>query len=105
MTTIKIYEAKDGKRPFEEWHSALPVQQALKIDDAVTRMELGNFGDHKTVGGGVMERRIHTSPAMRVYYAMDGKDVVILLAGGTKHRQERDIARAKDFWAEYNSRK
>ena len=75
------------------------------MDEAFIRMELGNFGDHKSVGGGVMERRIFSSPALRVYYAMDGKELVILLAGGTKQNQDRDIEKAKGYWTDYKSRK
>lgn len=68
-------------------------------------MELGNFGDTKAVGGGVSERRIDFGPGYRVYFAKDGNTLVILLGGGTKKRQPRDIDKAKHLWADYNARK
>ena len=105
MTTVRIYQTSDKKSPFSDWLVALPSEQSLRVDEALIRMEIGNFGDHKSVGSGVMERRIFSSPALRVYYAMDGKELVILLAGGTKQNQDRDIERAKSYWTDYKSRK
>lgn len=105
MTIIRVYQTRDRESPFADWLAALPSEQSLRVDEALIRMELGNFGDHKSVGGGVIERRIFSSPALRVYYAMDGKELVILLAGGTKQNQDRDIERAKSYWADYRSRK
>lgn len=105
MITVKIYQSGARKSPFAEWIASLPPAQALRVDEAVLRMELGNFGDHKSVGDGVMERRIFSSPALRVYYAMEGKELVILLAGGGKDGQNKDIERAKLYWADYKARK
>ncbi|WP_299394160.1 type II toxin-antitoxin system RelE/ParE family toxin [uncultured Desulfovibrio sp.] len=59
---------------------------------------LGNFGDHKSVGGGVMEMRIHMGPGYRIYYARSGDTVYVLLLGGNKRTQEADIKEAQKLW-------
>jgi putative addiction module killer protein len=105
MIITKIYKTRNGRRPFSKWFSDLTHEQAAKVDEAVYRMERGNLGDHKSVGAGVFERRIFGSPAMRIYYAMDGKNLVILLAGGFKASQSKDILMAKMLWNEYKDRK
>jgi putative addiction module killer protein len=99
------YISKNGKNYFRAWLIKIPVTHAVRVRKALSRMELGNFGDHKTVGQGVMERRIFGDPALRIYYARHGEAVVLLLAGGTKHGQGKDIARAKSLWAEYKDDK
>lgn len=68
-------------------------------------MELGNFSNVKGVGAGTFEDRIDFGPGYRVYFGKDGDLIVILLAGGTKKRQDRDIANAHERWADYKKRK
>ena len=65
----------------------------------------GNLGDHRSVGDGVTETRIHTGPGFRIYYGRDGDTILILLAGGTKRGQQTDIRNAKDRWKDYKERK
>lgn len=72
--------------------------------DATTQDRGGNFGDSKPVGEGVNELRIYTGPGYRVYYGMHGASLVILLCGGDKASQSKDIARAKKFWMEWKRR-
>lgn len=105
MPTIREYQTELGVSPFREWFDQLDSQAARKIKVVITRMELGNFGDVKPVGEGVSERRIDFGPGYRVYFGQDGKDLVILLAGGTKRRQQKDIEKAKALWSEYKERK
>ena len=71
----------------------------------VTRLSHGNFSNVKGVGGGVMEQKIDFGPGYRIYFAKDGEQVVILLGGGTKHRQQNDIRIAQVRWADYKRRK
>jgi len=71
----------------------------------VTRLGLGNHSNAKGVGGGVLELRIDFGPGYRVYFAKDGPDVVILLGGGTKKRQRRDIEDAQRRWRAYRLRR
>ena len=68
-------------------------------------MEQGNFGDSKSVGGGVRELRIHYGPGYRVYYGQDGDRLIILLGGGSKKRQSQDIAQAIARWETYQEKK
>jgi len=73
--------------------------------DGAVRLESGNTSNTKSVGGGVYELKIDYGPGYRVYFGYDGPKVVILLAGGTKKRQERDIETAKKRWNNYKERK
>ncbi len=68
-------------------------------------MEAGNFGDNKSVGEGVRERRIDFEKGYRIYFGKDGDELVLLLCGGTKTRQQSDIATAKKYWSDYKRRK
>ena len=69
------------------------------------RMEQGNFSNVKGVGAGVYEYRIDFGPGYRIYLGKDGERLVILLAGGTKKRQDADITAAKSYWRDYKRRK
>ncbi len=105
MVEIREYIRDDGRCPFAEWFERLEDQAAAKVASAIERMKLGNFGDHKSVGGGVMERRINYGPGYRIYFGRDGAKLVILVGGGTKSRQSSDIKNAQDAWAEYKATK
>tara|TARA_R110002167_G_scaffold249382_2_gene455551 strand:- start:427 stop:762 length:336 start_codon:yes stop_codon:yes gene_type:complete len=105
MLAFHEYETQEGQRPFEKWFLDLNSSAALKVRVALARMEAGNAGDVKSVGNGVSERRIDFGPGYRVYFGKDGNDVIILLAGGTKKGQQRDIELAKRYWADYKRRK
>ena len=105
MAKVTQYETESGKVPFAEWFDSLGAKAAAKVTSATTRMELGNFGDHKSVGGGVWERRINFGKGYRIYYAKDGESLVLLFCGGTKSRQPADIDEAKQYWMDYKHRK
>ena len=105
MIEVLQYEAEDGSCPFADWFDRLDVSAALKVRTAIARMEAGNFGDVKSVGEGVSERRIDFGPGYRLYFGRDGQDLILLLVGGTKRRQQADIDRAKALWADYKERK
>jgi putative addiction module killer protein len=76
------------------------AQILMRLD----RLKLGNFGDCKTLQDGVCELRIHYGPGIRIYYGKIGSKVILLLCGGDKGSQDRDIAKAKDYFKEYQSR-
>jgi putative addiction module killer protein len=105
MIEVVSYVAEDGTVPFEAWFDRLDTQAALKVRTAIARIEAGNLGDIKPVGQGVVERRITFGPGYRVYFGQDGATLVILLCGGTKKRQSKDIDRAQAFWEDYKRRK
>ena len=103
---IRVYQKKDGKRPFSNWFNKLRDRKAqVRIDARLARVQLGNFGDTKAVGEGVLELRIDYGPGYRVYLGRDGSAVVILLLGGDKRTQSKDIDTAKKYWADYKARK
>ena len=83
---------------FDAWFESLKDRQtARRIQARIDRAEEGNFGDHKTVGEGVSEMRIHHGPGFRVYFTQRGFEIVILLAGGEKSSQTQDIATAHEL--------
>ena len=96
---------EDEKSYYAEWFSGLDAAPAARIDRYVRRMEFGNFGDSKSVGEGVRELRIDIGPGYRVYYGIDEGRIVLLLGGGTKRGQSRDIRKAIDRWTTYKERK
>ena len=65
------------------------------------RFEMGNLGDHRSVGGGVWEARLMFGAGYRIYFGKDGNSIIVLLAGGDKSSQSHDMPRAKDFWRDY----
>jgi len=106
MAQFSLVEyVEDERSYFAEWFSGLDAAPAARIDRYVRRMEFGNFGDSKSVGNGVRELRIDIGPGYRVYYGIDEGRIVLLLGGGTKRRQSRDISNAIDRWTTYMERK
>ena len=105
MLKLNQYRGDNSAVPYEEWESALPSVMAARITKYVKRMEQGNFGNSKPVGSGVSELKIDLGPGYRVYYGLDGDTLVILLGGGSKKRQSRDIADAIERWKTYKQRK
>jgi putative addiction module killer protein len=101
LIEIRELQREDGTAPFADWFDRLPAGTADRIDTALRRIRQGNFGDAKRVGEGVFERRLHFGPGYRIYFGREGDQVVILLAGGTKRTQGRDIEAAKRLWSEY----
>ena len=99
------YETEDGRSPFGKWLDSLRDSRATaKIRTRLDRMSLGNLGDHKGVGEAVMEARIDYGPGYRVYFYIEGKEVILLLCGGDKDSQDRDIKTAKAYLSDYRSR-
>jgi len=100
----KTYKTEGGAEPFIDWlQSVRHLPQVLpKVFLRLKRAELGNFGDHESVGEGVIELRIDFGPGYRVYQGIDG-DEIILLWGGTKKTQNEDIETARQFWRDYNA--
>ena len=103
---ILHYVTHDGKDLVQIWLNGLDDAAGRRIIAArIGRLEQGNFGDHSPVGGGVSELRIHHGPGYRVYYAEHGPVIVILLCGGDKDTQDRDIRKAREIWAAYRREK
>lgn len=102
---IREYCDRSGRSLFREWFSELDAEAARRITAAVYRLGSGNFSNAKGVGGGIFESKVHFGPGYRIYFGKDGGQIVILLGGGTKQRQQRDIAAALARWADYKLRK
>ena len=81
---------------FAKWFKSLKDRQVrTRIQARIDHISLGNFGDCESVGGGVFEMRIHFGPGYRVYFVQRGTKIVVLLAGGSKRTQSKDILKAK----------
>lgn len=94
-----------GHNPFREWlYSLRDLQARARIRVRLNRVRLGNLGDCKPVGEGVMELRLDFGQGYRVYLGQDGDVLVILLCGGDKRTQARDIVTAKEYWQSYKRR-
>lgn len=98
---IEQYIKEDGNVPFEKWFNKLDSIAAAKISTVLYRMEQGNFSNVKSVGDGVFENKIYFGPGYRIYFGQEGDELVILLGGGTKKHQSKDIKAAKVLWGEY----
>ena len=94
-----------GHNHYREWVSGLDASVRARVDKSVLRMGNGLLSDIKPEGEGVSALRLDFGPGYRVYFGQDGDALVILLAGGTKRRQEKDILRARALWVEYKRRK
>ncbi len=102
IKTIKLYIDPTGKVPFESWIGSIrETKSKAKILQRIDRLRLGNFGDCKSVGSGVYELRIHFGPGFRVYFGLQGETVVLLLCGGDKSTQKKDITNAHNYWKEF----
>lgn len=104
--SIFYKDSETGKEPFVDWLEGLKDRAAqARILVRIARSEEGNFGDHKSVGSGIYELRISFGPGYRVYYALDGQKMILLLLGGDKSTQSKDIAKAQKFWTAYKKEK
>lgn len=102
---ILYYRTPSGKIPFREWRFGMDENARASVDARVARFRSGNFGDSRPIGSGASESRIHFGPGYRIYYGIDGMDLVILLCGGDKSTQNTDIACARKYWDEYRQRR
>ena len=101
---VEEYCRENGSSPFRAWFEGLDVQAAAKVTTAALRLEQGNTSNVKWIGT-IGEYRIDWGPGYRLYLGRDGEALIILLVGGTKKRQQRDIAAAQALFAEYKARK
>ena len=101
---IVAFRAKDGQVPFEDWLEDLKDKRAVaRVLARLARVRLGNPGDCKPVGEGVSELRVDYGPGYRVYFGQQGQRLVVLLCGGDKRTQDRDIRLAKLYWQEFKA--
>jgi len=105
LIELRYYQTAAGGRPFVAWLDRLADRQArARIEARLARVAVGNLGDAEPVGEGVVELRIDWGPGYRVYLARIGKVMVLLLCGGDKKTQQRDIRNAKAYFEDYKRR-
>lgn len=105
FNTINEYTDANGKSPYAQWLDDLRDAKAkAKIMMRVDKMELGLFGDVEPIGEGLSELRIHYGPGYRVYFGKEGNTVYLLLCGGDKSSQAKDIKNAKEYWKDHKRR-
>jgi putative addiction module killer protein len=101
---VREYVAGNGRSPFRDWLLSL---KDSKIRNGVVarllRLADGSRGDWKSIGSGLFELRVHVGPGLRIYCGQDGSRLVIVLAGGDKSSQKRDIEKAHEYWKEYKT--
>ncbi len=103
---VKVIEfLQNGVSIFGEWFSGLDAQAAAKVAAALYRLEQGNLSNVKSVGQGVSEYKIDFGPGYRIYLGRDGNTLIILLGGGSKKTQSRDIRNAQSMWVQYKKEK
>ena len=105
MLEIGEFVDARGSSPFGRWVRRLDPHATARVATALYRMEMGNLSNAKGVGGGVLEYRIDFGAGYRIYFGRDGDALIILLGGGTKVRQQRDIEAAVALWREYKRSK
>jgi putative addiction module killer protein len=105
MIEVREYLDYRGDSPFAAWSNSLNEEAAAKVAAGLARIQQGNFSNAKGVGTGVYEYRIDFGPGYRMYFGKDVERLVILLGGGTKKRQQKDIATALARWQDYKQRK
>ncbi len=105
MVVVREFVDEGGYSPFRSWFDSLNGQAAIKVTVALERIAEGHTSAMKALGEGVSEYKIDYGPGYRIYFGNDGDRLVILVGGGTKKRQQRDIASAKAVWKDYKRRR
>ncbi|TRT59660.1 MAG: type II toxin-antitoxin system RelE/ParE family toxin [Microcystis aeruginosa Ma_QC_C_20070703_M131] len=101
---IERYVTADGQIPFDNWFDSIRVSKTQTIiSKRLDRVRMGNLGDYRSVGGGVFELRIDYDPGYRIYFGQVGTTIVLLLCGGDKSSQIKDIRQAQEYWRDYRS--
>ena len=99
---VLVFATSDGKEPFQDWLNGFKDSVSrLRILSRIRRLEQGNYGDCEPVGEGVSELRMFFGPGYRVYFGETAHSIVVLLCGGDKGSQKKDIKQAKAYWQEY----
>ena len=106
---LQNYQTLSGEDPIANWFMSLDAQTAQRVHRSLDQLKVGNFIGCKPIADskikGVRERRIDFGPGYRVYFGRDGVKLVILLTGGSKKSQKRDISKALAYWKDYTARK
>lgn len=99
--TLEIFEKTNKKSPFIDWMKGLDLKTQARIRHRILRMEAGNFRDYKVLKDGLCELRIFFGPGYRVYFGVIGDRIVLLISGGDKSSQDKDIQQSLQIWQTY----
>lgn len=102
MYELRIYKTVSGKEPYLEWYLSLDNSQKIIVAKRLQRIKTGNLGDYKDLGNELKELKF--SNGTRIYFAQRENIIILLLNGGNKKRQSKDIAKANEYLAQYNER-
>jgi putative addiction module killer protein len=102
---VREYIDANGRNRYRSWIAELDSGSKARVLSSVLRLGSGNLSGVKSAGAGVCELRLDFGPGYRIYFGRDGEALIVLLAGGTKRRQQADIETAQELWAEYKRRK
>ena len=103
---VNIYKDDNGKVPYFKWlESIKDGRTKIRVQHRIRRLEQGNFGNCKALKGGIGELKLDFGPGYRIYYALEGNMVVILLCAGDKSTQKDDIEKAQQYWERYKEQK
>jgi putative addiction module killer protein len=98
---VREYLTQSDKSPYRAWLLSLDKTVRARIQARVMRFEHGNLGDCKLIGEGVWEARLMFGAGYRIYFALDGRTILLLLLGGDKRSQSKDIKQAQKYWKDY----
>lgn len=103
---VIVYDTPNGKKPYDGWFDGLRDRrlQAIILNRLDRLERYGHMGDYDWVGEGVYELKFHYGPGYRIYFGEKGEFLIILLCGGDKGSQNRDVQKAREYWAEYKTR-
>lgn len=105
MLKLFVYRDQGGREPFSDWMDRLKDRSAkTRIQMRLQQCQSGNLGDVRAIGEGVLEMRIHIGPGYRVYCALHGDKMIVLLCGGVKSTQKGDIRTAQSYWQDWRRR-
>jgi putative addiction module killer protein len=95
---VTEYIDENNSSPYRQWLDQLDKIARARIQARVFRFEGGNLGDYKSVGKGVFEARVFFGPGYRIYFGIEGQKLLLLLVGGDKSTQRKDLTKAQGFW-------
>lgn len=98
---LLVYRKENGRVPYDKWFTSLGKETRFRIETRIDRLETGHFGDYKNLGNGLFELRFNFAGGIRIYFSILSKNIILLLLGGTKAKQNRDIKTAKSYLLDY----
>jgi len=98
---LNIYITQEGEQPFVDWLESLDKTTRYRVKTRLDRVSLGNLGDYKFIKQGVFELRFDFGAGYRIYYGNDDGQIILLLCGGNKRTQKKDLKKAIAYWQDY----